>query len=206
MNEPVKSIPHQNFMLDPERPHMEILETATGAVWQARYPVSAEQYEAFEPPTGFAKVGLGVAAMDTHWFRRSPDAGEDRPVRVRELGGREFAFCAALDAAPETPFGPDGPRRLRVDKHHTLLFRAGRPLDFLVEPDGRALVHVIAADAEAGPCPLPEGWRRETVELARNLQIDLPCPAVVWFLPNGDSFQGPVRLPEGQAAAGFRDE
>jgi hypothetical protein len=145
------------------------------------------------------KVGLGRAAMDAHWFRRSPGAPEDGAVELRELYGREFLFCAMPEVAGlGESVEPGGPRRLMVNKHHSLLYRAGRSLDFLRLPEGLELVHVIAADEGAPPLKLPEGWTRESVVLESDFVVHLPCPATVFFFPNGDSFQGPVERPRAE--------
>lgn len=192
----MQRVPQQNFMEIPSEPHMEVLDVGSRQVWQSRHPVDRADYEAMSLEAPFIKVGLGRAAMDAHWFRRSPRATEDGPVEVRDFAGRAFAFCAM----PEKDLGPTGdggPRELFVDKHHSLLFRAGRAIDFLRLPDGDSLVHVIAARSGAEPLQLPERWVRETAELHDDLTVDLPCPTRVFFFPNGDSFQGPVAFPDG---------
>ena len=176
---------------------MELMELESQTVWQSRLTVPAELYRTFPLEEGWAKVALGVAAMDTHWFRRSPGAEEDGPVVQRQCGGYEFFFCAKPGGEAETPFGPDGPRRLAVEKHHSLLYRSGRSLDFLLDPAGQALVRVITAPPGSAALEVPEGFEARRLELRRDYRVDLPCPATVYFFPNGDSYQGPVSLPRG---------
>ena len=97
-----------------------------------------------------------------------------------DVGGHLFIHCANPPrGGPETPFGDD-PRLLRVDKHHSLIFEAGREVDVVRLPDGRNFVQVIAASpggggllqkADAGTgtaeIPLSEGWslRSETLSI-----------------------------------------
>lgn len=190
----VPGVPARNLMLEPRETHMEILDLSTRQVWQSLLPVSLEDCEAMELEAPFTKIGAGRAAMDAHGFRRSPGAGADGPMARREFAGRAFAFCA-MPAEDRGQTGPAGPRQLLVDKHHSLLFRAGRSVDFLRLPDRSELVHVIAAEEGAPPLKIPEGWTRETVLLDADYVVQLPCPTTVFFFPNGDSFQGPVTGP-----------
>ena len=91
-----------------------------------------------------------------------------------------------------------------VDKHHLLLFRAGRKLEIMDLGDGFDYVPLVVgargaitgARASASPRPraLPEGWSVRTLRLERDLVVELPNPTRVAFFVNGDSFQGPVRL------------
>lgn len=181
----------ENVIAEPGGLHMELMDATTREVWQSRLSVRREDYGAMVPAVPFVKIGIGRIAADAHGFRRSPGAGEDGPMERRVLGGREFLYCAKpVEDLGQT--GPDGPRQLRVEKHHSLLFRAGRSVEYLRLPDGTRLVHVIAAEAGAAPAKLPDGWKRETVELQSDLTVHLPCPATVFFFANGDSFQGPV--------------
>jgi len=189
-------VPEPNVMVEPGELHMEVIDLGTRRVWQSLHPVGRDEYEAmhFEPP--LVKVGLGRAAMDAHGFRRSPEADEDGPMERRALHGRVFVFCAMPEGAGMASAAePGGPQQLMVNKHHSLLYRAGRSLDFMRLPDGQELVHVIAAEEGAPPPKLPEGWQRESVALAQDLLVELPCPTTVYFFPNGDSYQGPARRP-----------
>lgn len=185
-------VSEENIQLDLDRPHMEIMDTREVKVWQAMSAVTREEYQALaiEPP--YLKLGVGLAAMDSAYFRRSPGAAADGPMEARELFGYSWRYCARPQGAPELVAGPEGPRKLRVDKHHVLLYRAGRELSYLVLPDGTEHVHVISGEA---PLVLPEGWELRSEHLDHELKIELPAPATVFFFPNGDSYQGPVGQP-----------
>ena len=113
-------------MVGAQELHMEILDPTTRNVWQSLEPVTRGEYDAFRLEAGFVKVGIGRGAMDEHWFDRSPGANASGPMEVRKFGGREFGLCARPASAPELLFGPDGPRRLLVEKHHVMRFTAGR--------------------------------------------------------------------------------
>jgi len=93
----------------------------------------------------------------------------------------------ALDSA-----GSAGPRRLLVEKHHVIRFAAGREVPVLEHPDGRRFVHVIEGGEGKAPLDLPDGWEIESVKLAENWVVYLPTPTTVFFLSNGDSYQGPL--------------
>lgn len=185
-------VPAENFLTAVGELHAEVMENATLDVWQSCGPVSREELDALELEEGWRRVGVGRGAMDAHCFRRSPGAGEDGPVRLRQIGGREFLLCARPASAPERVAGDGGPTLLQVDKHHTIVFEAGRTVDWLTLPDGREFVHVIAAEAGAPPLGLPDGWKVASRAVERELVIHLPSPTTVFFFPNGDSFQGPI--------------
>ena len=170
--------------------HMEILEPSTRKVWQTLQPVTRANYEALDPGPDFIKVGIASGAMDASYFRRSPGADEDGPMQTLELGGHTWSYCARPSGDPPTlPGGEKGPRQLSVDKHHTLVFWAGRPLPLIRRPDGTEYVHTIQG-REA--LLLPDGWTYRELELRERLTVHLPAPTTVFFFPNRDSFQGPV--------------
>ena len=141
-------------------------------------------------------MGIGVGAMDEHWFARSPGADEDGPMKLREIGGHRFGLCARPASAPTQPEGPGGPRLLLVEKHHVILFAAGREVPVPLHPDGGRFVHVIEGGKGKAPLALPAGWKLDTVKLTEDRVFRLPVPTTVFFFPNGDSYQGPLaQLP-----------
>jgi hypothetical protein len=81
---------------------------------------------------------------------------------------------------------------LKVEKHHTLIYRAGRSVDEISQPDVSEYIHVIDGGSDKAPLALPDGWKLRTMEIATELVVELPAPAVAWFFPNRDSFQGPL--------------
>lgn len=186
-------IPKKNHLVDPDQPHMEIIDLETRDVWQSVHPVVMDEFRAMQLAPRLSKLGIGLAAMDAHYFRRSPGAAEDGPVRTRDFDGRLFLFCARPEGEATHPAGPDGPRQLRVDKHHSVVYRAGRKLQWLSLPDGGEYVHVIEGGPAKPPIALPDGWSLATREVTEERTIHLPHPTTVFFFPNGDSFQGPVR-------------
>lgn len=185
-------IPEGNHLVDPDEPHAEVIEIGTQRVWQTRLPITRDAFHALTLEPGLAKIGIGLAAMDGHYFRRSPGAREDGPVETRTIDGRVWVHCAKPASAPSLPAGPEGPRLLTVDKHHSLIFRAGREIEWLRLPDGRAYVHVIEGGSDKAPLGLPDGWTLSTEVLSEERTIHLPHPTTVFFFPNGDSYQGPI--------------
>ncbi|MBW2498272.1 MAG: hypothetical protein JRF61_13430 [Deltaproteobacteria bacterium] len=204
----MRAVPGRNQPVDCRQPHAELLDTRTGAVWQSLLPIDRDAYDALELPRRIVKVGLGTGVMDAHYFRRSPGAVEDGPVSEREIAGHLFIHCAdAPEDGPETPAG-DNPTLLRVDKHHSLVFEAGREVDVIRPPDGRDYVQVIEASPQGGSLlqsssiqhgksgsmrpDLPRGWKLRTERFGSRTTIHLPHPTQAWFFPNGASYQGPV--------------
>jgi hypothetical protein len=156
-------------------------------------------------PEGFILIGYGTGVMDEHYFRRSPGSANDGPVTVREIDGYEFVHCAnPPDGGAETPV-EGGPRLLKVDKHHSLIFLPGREVDVLCLPEGSEYIQVIAASPEGGgimqqasvassEMVLPDGWKKRQVKFQTRTTIHLPNPTKAWFFSDGTSYQGPIDL------------
>ncbi|MDH3623586.1 MAG: hypothetical protein OES69_08225 [Myxococcales bacterium] len=181
-------------MVGAQELHMEILDPSTQNVWQSLEPVTLAEYRAFPLEVGFVKIGIGRGAMDEHWFDRSPGTDISGPMEVREFGGRAFGLCARPATAPELPFGPDGPRRLLVDKHHVMRFAAGRAIPLLVLPDSTEYVHVMDGGVDGPALQVPEGCHLRHVSLREDWIVHLPHPTTVFFFPSRDSFQGPIEV------------
>ena len=218
MSDALQCVSEQNLMLEPGGLHMEVMDLPTRRVWQSRRSLAREAYDAMELEPPLVKVGIGRGAMDEHWFRRSPGAPQDGQLACREIDGREFVLCAMpVGEASEAPAGPEHSRRLLVNKHHSLLFRAGRRVDYLRLPGGLELIHVIAAAPGARPswrcpgagvasasrsmrtswciCPAP---RRSTS--SRTERASRPGPAarpLIHFVSCAPATGGPDRLRAG---------
>ena len=106
----------------------ELMETATRRVFICQAEVTGEELAAFESPDGFVHALAGAAQADMAFFARSPGADHDGAVETVELGGRRFSYVAR-------PTGIDtlasGAVEMTIDKHHAMLYRAGRSLDVL---------------------------------------------------------------------------
>ena len=200
----LSDVPTHNVMVDCRLPHGELLDLSSGTVWQSQESISRREYEALVLPDEFRRIGLGTGVMDAHYFRRSPGRETDGPVTERMIDGHRFVHCANPPRDGGDNLTDDGPVLLRVDKHHTLVFAAGREIDVLLDPDGRQFVQVIASAPEGGsllqssvrPPPLdvnlPAGWSIRTVSLRSRAVIHLPNPTEALFFANGASYQGPV--------------
>jgi len=195
------AVPEHNRLIDCRELHGEVLDLATGTVWQSRQPISRDEYAGLDLPAKHVKVGIGSGVMDAHYFRRSPGADADGPVAERRIGGHLFIHCAnPPPGGPETPVGDD-PKLLRVDKHHSLIFEAGTGFGVIRLPDGRDFVQVITATPKGGGLlqrnassafDLPDGWSLRIEKFATRTTLHLPNPTEAWFFANGASFQGPV--------------
>lgn len=117
----------------------------------------------------------------------------------REIGGRRFAFCARPVGQPSHAGGASGPRQMLVDKHHVLRYLCGTRVQLLRLSDGQDFVHVIEGGPDKAPLALPKGWTLRDALLEEEWVVKLPAPTTVFFFPNRDSFQGPIRAA-GQSA------
>ena len=194
-----------NVLVDCQELHAELLDIERNIVWQTHRPISREAYKALVLPEKLIKVGIGAGVMDEHYFRRSPGSGADGPVNELEIGGRLFIHCAnPPKEGPETPMR-DGPKLMRVDKHHSLVFEAGREIRVLQDENGNDFVQVISASPggeglfQSSPIapgtaglPVPKGWSLRTEQVDARTTIHLPNPTEAWFFANGESYQGPV--------------
>ena len=170
----------------------ELMETATRRVFLCHDPVGTAEVASFEAPDGFAHVLAGEAVADAAFFARSPGAAHDGPVDTLELGGRRFAFIAQ-------PVGFDelasGAAEMTIDKHHAMLYRAGRTLDLLDFGDG-----TVATPAWGSTDPaveltdrmLDDGWALRRIRLGDDLLTTIPNPARVIVLDHAFGFHGPV--------------
>ena len=117
--------PEVNFhSLEPGM-HMEIIDTQTMQVWQTMANVSLEEYNSLDLDDRYRRAGFGALTGWCSWFRSSPDAKEPGPMQTMEFGGHLWSYCAKPMDGPTYPAGDDGPRRLSINKHHCILYRAG---------------------------------------------------------------------------------
>ena len=182
-------------LIRPQDLHGEVLDPKTNDVWQSLEPITREDYESLPLDPGWVRVGIGRAAMDEHWFTRSPGRSQDGPMELREIGGHPFGLCARPASPPSRPDDPGGPILVLVDKHQVLRFAGGRQIPVLVDAAGDRFVHVVEGGEGKAPLAVPDGWKLESVSSGVDWVVALPTPTTVFFFPNGDSFQGPIAVP-----------
>ncbi len=182
------------LIADSRELHGELIETSTGRAWISLAPMTREDYEALPLPPAVENVALGRTAMDEHWFLRSPDEEQDGPMALREIGGHVFGHCAR-SLGLDQPFGPAGPRVVRVEKHHGGCFAKGRRIPLLSDAEGRHFVHIVDVGKDPDALELPEGFTVVWLNLTEDWVFLLPTPATAYFFATGDSFQGPVEAP-----------
>ena len=90
---------------------------------------------------------------------------------------------------------------MSIDKHHTMLYAAGRVIDVLDFGDGSFATPAWASpkqeDAHAPEqrgSDLPNGWALRTAELTDDLAASIPNPAKVAILADGSGFHGPLSM------------
>lgn len=170
----------------------ELMEAETRRVFICQAEVTADQVESFEPPNGFGHALVGATRADIAFFARSPGADRDGPVETVELGDRRFSYVAR-------PVGFDtlrsGAVEMAIDKHHSMLYRAGRTIDLLDFGDG-----TVATPAWGSTDPstaltdrmLDGSWRLRRIRLVDDLLTTIPNPARVIVLDQAFGFHGPV--------------
>jgi len=192
-------VPIENFHPATGGLHMEIIDTSTSQVWQTMDDITTADAEALsvEPPYREVGIGNGKARLSGHtsFFTRSPDADRNGPMETLEVAGHRWSNCARPIGAPAHPAGRDGPVQMSVQKHHTIVYEAGRELQYLRTPDDENFVQVIEGGPDKAPLVVPEGWKLSVHRVRKELIVALPCPTSVFFFRNFDSFQGPVPEP-----------
>lgn len=170
----------------------ELIEADTRRVFICQTEVADAELAAFEPPDGFGHALAGLAVADMAFFARSPGADHDGPVETVELGGRRFAHVAR-------PVGFDtlasGAVEMTIDKHHAMLYRAGRTLDVLDFGDGTVATPAWGStdpSAEVTADMLDDSWTLRRVRLTDDLLTTIPNPARVIVLDRAFGFHGPV--------------
>jgi hypothetical protein len=170
----------------------ELMEAETRRVFICQAEVSAAEHAGFKPPDGFGHALVGAARADQAFFARSPGADVDGPVEAVELGGRRFSYVAR-------PIGidrlPSGAVEMTIDKHHAMLYRAGRTLELLDFGDG-----TVATPAWGSTDPsrvltdgmLDASWRLRRARLVDDLLTTIPNPARVIVLDQAFGFHGPL--------------
>jgi hypothetical protein len=190
-----ESIERANAVEHPRESRGEIIDVTTREVWQDVDPTPRAWWDSLELEPPLLKAGYGSGNMDRTWFRRSPDAAADGPVRRREIAGRDFFHCASTTGAMEE----DTPRRLLVDKHHTLVYDARRSVEILTTKEGRDFVLVVQGDPETSPPELPDGWSIRTLQLDAEWIVELPNPTETFWFRGPISYQGPLTALPGRS-------
>ncbi len=170
----------------------ELMEAATKRVFICQVEVTASELAGFEAPPGFSHALAGETRADVAFFARSPGAGHDGPVETVELGGRHFSYVAR-------PIGFDtlasGAVEMTIDKHHALLYRAGRTLDVVDFGDGTVATPAWGSTDPAATLThamLDASWRLRRIRLVDDLLTPIPNPARVIVLDQAFGFHGPV--------------
>lgn len=180
----------------PRHPGHEVLEPAPAfprlRVWGTT-ELTPEEYDALVLPPGWLRnqprEGTGAVGR----FLHSPGAASDGEFTRREMFGIPWLHQATV-VGLDGPLDPAGLlTAARVDKHHELLWPAGRAITLLTSPAGLRYILVSRDARRTAEVPtLPPGWTLEVVPLFRDLDLVLPRPTTVIRADNEDSFQGPL--------------
>ena len=189
-----QGLPEGGVLLPERKTHMEVLDESSGNVWMSVDSISQQQFDTFELPSGWRKIGLGAGAMDQALFRHSPNAS-DQPVRDQIINGLRFINVALpqLDATQQLACGLF---KIMVNKAHVLGFEAGRQVSIL-RMNNQHYVEVVGDKSSDTELSLQGGAKISQIVLNKPWVVELPTPTqTLWvFQPTLRSFQGPVELP-----------
>ena len=174
----------------------EIRQNSTGEVWLCQRPISKEAFGKLQLPEGFSITGIGKAAHDVAYFRRSPGAKVDGSLDTLEIEGYTFSRVAKPGMLES---GFVDVIVLPVYKYHILQFNAGRTIEILTMEDGQNYVPNVTElsgmfHKTTKERVLPEGWTIRKEILKQDLIVEIPCPARVCFFRSGHGFHGPVEI------------
>ncbi len=201
-------IPHewrQNWTTSSHAHYGELIDVSTRTIWLSCEPMSPSDFEQLTPPIGFEKSGVGRTVHDAAVFLRSPGASTNGPLETMMVEGREFAFVAQPGrgsmSAPNV-FLVD------VEKHHRVLYRAGRVVEVLRDECGTDLVLQITEAQRPGSVNvnerlLPQGWTSRFVTFSVTTVLDVSSPARIASFSNGHVFHGPVVVPETSSESAY---
>jgi len=184
----------QNWTVRGQEYYGEIIELATRRIWLSCEPLTKDGFETLNPPNGFAKSGIGRVVHDGAVFTRSPGAATDGPLLTMDIEGRRFAFVALPGRGR---VGESGDYVVDVEKHHRVLYRSGSDVQLLQDENGYEFILQITDAERTGVTRrtdrvLPVGWTARTWHVRSTTVLDVPSPARIVFLSNGDVFHGPV--------------
>jgi len=170
----------------------ELMEVDTRRVFICQTEVTATEVESFEPPDGFTQALVGATCADMAFFARSPGADHDGRVHTVDMNGKCFSYVAK-------PIGFDmsasGAVEMVIDKHHSMLYRAGRTLDLLDLGDGTVATPAWGSTDSSVAITdgmLEDGWKLRRVRLTDDLLTTIPNPARVIVLDQAFGFHGPI--------------
>lgn len=172
----------------------EIRQNNTGEVWLCQRPITMEVFAKLQLPEGFSRTGVGRAAHDAAYFRRSPGAEVDGPLETLEIDGWTFSRVAKPGMLES---GFIDVIVLPVYKYHIVQFNAGRTIEILTMEDGQDYVPNVTElsgmfHKTTKERVLPKGWTVRKETLHQDLIVEIPCPARVCFFKSGHGFHGPV--------------
>lgn len=177
---------------------MEVIDQL-GQVWLCHEPVTLEQARSLVLPDRASLFGPGHAVADLAYFSRSPGATADGPLDTMEIDDLRFSFVGRPVANERV----EGVTVMSIDKHHTMLYAAGRAIELLDFGDGTFATPAWKAPkpaADRGDLGLPNGWTVRTAELTGDLIAVIPNPATVAILADGSGFHGPLPISQLESA------
>lgn len=166
-----------------------------GQAWLCQEPVTKERARALALPDGASLFGPGQAVADVAYFSRSPGATVDGPLDTMEIDDLRFSLVGRPVAVERV----EDVTVMSIDKHHMMLYAAGRVIEVLDFGDGTFATPAWNAANHSGgrsDLDLPNGWALRTAELIGDLVVTIPNPATVAILADGSGFHGPLSMAQ----------
>ena len=169
-----------------------VVNTWTFQVWMTT-EMSENEFDAAESKEPWVKSKSRERLLDESRFIHSPDVLVEGNFAEQDLFGKPFRFVATVVALNEAVDSRGLLSRQRILKYHVGLFRAGRTIHVLQDPDEQQYVRISRAkDRMKENAEFPEGWSLRSIELKEDLVVNLSGTVENIGDEIQDFYQGPV--------------
>ena len=163
------------------------------SVWVNK-DMTMEEFEALDLSIGWIKNEPRESDPDSGYFSRSPFETEDGVFVEEEHFNHLWLYNAHVtDLSVDLPDDAGLLSGRMIEKHHTVIFKAGRTLSILTSPGGDQYVRISRDAHRTQEFPsIPDAWelREELIDEQRTFV--LPNPTLNIRADNQDSWQGPI--------------
>lgn len=165
------------------------------SVWVNK-DMTIEEFNALDVSLGWIKNEPRETDPDSGYFSRSPFEPADDMYVEEEHFGYDWLYNAhVVDLSADVPDDDGLFTATMVEKHHTVIFNAGKTISVLTSPMGEQYIR-ISRDAErTQEIPtIPSAWQLSEYVTQTTRTFVLPNPTLNIRADNEDSWQGPVTL------------
>lgn len=177
----------------------EFVDLARRKVW-ATLDWDAKSFKSFEPPWHkpyYIKNSPRILMADKGEIIRSPACEGDGEFNTLKAFGREFRQVVRLVSFERIGTGDAQLTLTRLEKYHSLEYRAGRKVNVLTAPDGAQYIEVArSADRPDHSPALPDRWQITSHVLDQDFNQRLMGVITNIRTAEEDSYQGPLPKSE----------